>query len=142
MTRMEFIQTLRHELRKLPPEEIVAATEFFEEYFDDAMESLDMTGLSEEDAEHIKNALVSLFENDVSSARPEGSVEMTEFYWIVHPNKSGKVSSAKIHRSVKAQKKEGVTRARELADYDFDDSELKSIDGLKIEHYREGELVS
>ena len=100
------------------------------------------TGLSEEDAEHIKNALVTLFENDVSSARPEGSVEMTEFYWIVHPNKSGKVSSAKIHRSVKAKKKDGVSRARELADYEFDDNELKSVDGLKIEHYREGELVS
>ena len=37
MTRIEFIQALRKELRKLPPEEIVAATEFFEEYFDDAL---------------------------------------------------------------------------------------------------------
>ena len=31
MTRLEFIQSLRAELRKLPPEEIVAATEFYEE---------------------------------------------------------------------------------------------------------------
>ena len=100
------------------------------------------TNFSEEDAEHIKQALVTLFENDASAARPEGSVEMTEFYWIVHPNKTGKASSAKIHRSVRAQRKDGVSRARSLEDYTFDDSELKSIEGLVVEHYREGELIS
>ena len=30
----------------------------------------------------------------------------------------------------------------DVADYEFDDSELKSVDGLKIEHYHEGELDS
>lgn len=54
MTRQEFIQTLRHELRKLPPEEIVAATEFYEEYFDDALESLNTDGMTEEEAEQLR----------------------------------------------------------------------------------------
>jgi len=43
MNREEFILTLRKELSKLPPEEIVAATEFFEECFADATEGLDDT---------------------------------------------------------------------------------------------------
>lgn len=37
MNRQEFILALRSELKKLPPEEIVAATEFFEEYFDEVL---------------------------------------------------------------------------------------------------------
>lgn len=37
MNRQEFILVLRRELKKLPPEEIVAATEFFEEFFDEVL---------------------------------------------------------------------------------------------------------
>ena len=37
MTREQFIHSLRRELRKLPPEEVVAATEYYEEYFDEAL---------------------------------------------------------------------------------------------------------
>lgn len=43
MTRHEYITLLRNELRKLPPEEIVAATEFFEEYFDEVSVNGDKT---------------------------------------------------------------------------------------------------
>ncbi len=54
MNRQEFIQSLRQELRKLPPEEIVAATEFYEEYFDDALEDLDIVGMSEEESQRLR----------------------------------------------------------------------------------------
>lgn len=37
MNRQEFILALRRELKKLPPEEIVAATEFYEEFFDEVL---------------------------------------------------------------------------------------------------------
>ncbi|MGN0702201.1 MAG: DUF1700 domain-containing protein [Lentihominibacter sp.] len=37
MNRQEFILALRRELKKLPPEEIVAATEFFEEFIDEML---------------------------------------------------------------------------------------------------------
>ena len=43
MTRQEFIVTLREGIRKLPPEEIVAATEFYEEYFDEVLEAGEKT---------------------------------------------------------------------------------------------------
>ena len=36
MTRKEFIEKLRSEISKLPQEEIDAAIEYYEEYFDEA----------------------------------------------------------------------------------------------------------
>ena len=54
------------------------------------------TGFSAEDATVIKEALVSLFENDASSARPEGSMRVCEVFWFTHANKLGTVSSARV----------------------------------------------
>ena len=99
------------------------------------------TGFSEGDAEKIKEALCTIFENDASSARPEGSMEMSRFYWIEHANKTGCAPSAKIHRSVSAQKKDGVETPSHLDDYIIDDSALYAIDGIHIEKYVEGSLV-
>ena len=49
-------------------------------------------------AAKIKEALCTLFENDASSARPEGSMEVCRVYWWEHDSKTPKYSSAKIHR--------------------------------------------
>ncbi|HGI2951766.1 TPA: type I-C CRISPR-associated protein Cas7/Csd2 [Streptococcus agalactiae] len=54
------------------------------------------TGFSQEDAEAIKEVLVSLFENDASSARPEGSMRVREVFWFTHSSKLGNVSSARV----------------------------------------------
>lgn len=56
------------------------------------------TGFSQEDAELLKEALKTLYENDASSARPEGSMEMCRLYWWQHEEKTPAVSSAKIQR--------------------------------------------
>jgi CRISPR-associated protein Csd2 len=58
------------------------------------------TGFSYEDAQKIKNALLHIFDNDASSARPEGSMEVLQLYWWEHSSKSGQYSSAKVHRSL------------------------------------------
>ena len=58
------------------------------------------TGFSNEDAEKIKEALKTLFVNDASSARPEGSMEVKEVIWWKHNSPSGQYSSAKVHRSL------------------------------------------
>ncbi|KFJ04037.1 type I-C CRISPR-associated protein Cas7/Csd2 [Bifidobacterium subtile] len=58
------------------------------------------TGFSDEDAEKIKNALLTLFENDESSARPAGSMEVLKVVWFTHNSKYGQYSSAKVHRAV------------------------------------------
>lgn len=61
----------------------------------------DRTGFSNEDAEAIKAVLPRLFENDASSARPEGSMEVLKVIWWKHPNKAGKYSSAKVHATLR-----------------------------------------
>ncbi len=61
------------------------------------------TGFSNEDAELLKKALCSLFENDASSARPEGSIEVNRVYWVEHDTKTGKISSASVHRGISAE---------------------------------------
>lgn len=55
------------------------------------------TGFSDKDANTIKATLPKLFENDESSARPAGSMEVLKVYWWKHNNKSGQYSSAKVH---------------------------------------------
>ena len=58
------------------------------------------TGFSDEDAEKIKAVLPTLFENDASAARPEGSMEILTVFWWRHNSKAGQYSSAKVHRSL------------------------------------------
>lgn len=58
------------------------------------------TGFSDTDAEAIKAVLPRLFENDASSARPEGSMEVLKVVWWRHHSKSGQYSSARVHRTL------------------------------------------
>jgi CRISPR-associated protein Csd2 len=86
------------------------------------------TGFSDEDAEKIKEALRTLFVNDSSSARPDGSMEVIKVYWWKHNCPMGQYSSAKVHRllEVKAKKEE----PRRLEDYEIT---LNSLPGLEVE---------
>ncbi|MGI6635478.1 MAG: type I-C CRISPR-associated protein Cas7/Csd2 [Christensenellales bacterium] len=61
------------------------------------------TGFSQEDAEKIHEALRTLFENDASSARPDGSMEVRRVLWWQHNCASGQYPSAKVHRSLQVQ---------------------------------------
>jgi CRISPR-associated protein Csd2 len=61
------------------------------------------TAFSDEDASVIKAILPRVFENDASSARPEGSMEVLKVIWWEHNCKSGQYSSAKVHRSLKVE---------------------------------------
>lgn len=86
------------------------------------------TGFSEEDAEKIKQALATLFENDCSSARPDGSMQVCRGYWWKHDCKTPAISSAKVHNSLKITEKAGLGhRPRSFEDYDI---VLEKIDGL------------
>ncbi|EOS63281.1 type I-C CRISPR-associated protein Cas7/Csd2 [Oscillibacter sp. 1-3] len=64
------------------------------------------TGFTEEDSEVLKECLRTLFVNDASSARPDGSMEVAKLYWFRHNCKVGQYSSAKVHRSVHAELKD------------------------------------
>jgi CRISPR-associated protein Csd2 len=56
------------------------------------------TGFSDEDAEKLKYVLCKMFENDESSARPAGSMEVIKVIWWTHEEVT--LSSAKVHRSL------------------------------------------
>jgi CRISPR-associated protein Csd2 len=58
------------------------------------------TGFSNADAEAIKQVLPKLFENDESSARPAGSMEVLKVIWWKHNCKAGQYSAAKVHRTL------------------------------------------
>ena len=93
------------------------------------------TGFSDEDAEKIKQSLITLFENDCSSARPEGSMEVLKVIWWKHNCASGQYSSAKVHRSLVVRKKAGVEIGSDIDDYEITVNELEGltpeiIDGL------------
>lgn len=77
------------------------------------------TGFSDVDAEAIKQVLPKLFENDESSARPAGSMEVLKVIWWRHDCKAGKHSSAKVHDTLCVH-----------ADGSYD---LKLLDGLAPE---------
>lgn len=77
--------------------------------------------------EKIKEALRTLFENDASSARPDGSMEVVKVYGgsIIAV---GQYSSAKVHRLLKIEKKTEFPKS--IDDYEFT---LNSLPGLEVE---------
>ena len=93
------------------------------------------TGFTYEDAQVVKECLRTLFENDASSARPEGSMEVVKLFWFEHDSKSGQYSSARVHRSVKVAQKDSMAMPTSPEDYEITLEELPGltpeiIDGL------------
>lgn len=75
------------------------------------------TGFDKDDLEVLKESLRTLFINDSSSARPEGSMEVKEIFWFEHSSKLGNASSAKI---------------RELVTWDKTDSEKDKYEDYNV----------
>lgn len=88
------------------------------------------TGFSEEDADIVKECLRTLFVNDASAARPDGSMEVVKLYWWRHNCKDGQYSSAKVHRSVKVTLKNPEMLPASVDDYVIT---LEELPGLKPE---------
>lgn len=95
------------------------------------------TGFDEKDLEILKEALRTLFINDVSSARPDGSMEVKEIYWFTHSNKLGNVSSAKIKQLVNYDELDINNTNPSYQDYNFrlDEEKLSAYQskGLRLE---------
>ena len=88
------------------------------------------TGFTEEDAETVKECLRTLFVNDASSARPDGSMEVVKLFWWKHNCKDGQYSSAKVHRSVKIALKDDSRIPQSVEDYAIT---LEPLAGLEPE---------
>ena len=85
------------------------------------------TGFTDDDAEKIKKALMTLFENDSSSARPEGTMEACRLYWWKHEGKTPKYSSAKVHRSIHIKLKDGINTPQCYQDYEITNDEFEEV---------------
>lgn len=88
------------------------------------------TGFSDEDAKILKECLRTLFVNDASSARPDGSMEVIKLYWWEHNCKDGQYSSAKVHRSVRAEQINPEQFPSGIGDYRII---LEPLEGLEPE---------
>lgn len=86
------------------------------------------TGFSAEDAEKIHAALRTLFDNDASSARPEGSMEVCRVYWWLHNCKTGQYSSARVHRSLAIEPK--TAHPQSFADFEI---RVAPLEGLRVQ---------
>ncbi|MDE5699569.1 MAG: type I-C CRISPR-associated protein Cas7/Csd2 [Lachnospiraceae bacterium] len=86
------------------------------------------TGFSDADAEKIKEALRTLFVNDTSSARPDGSMEVCRLFWWRHNCPMGQYSSAKVHKLLEISAK--IDDPKEFEDYEIT---LNSLPGLEVE---------
>ena len=88
------------------------------------------TSFTEADAETVKECLRTLFVNDASSARPDGSMEVVKLFWWKHNCKDGQYSSARVHRSVRIAQKDADAIPSCAEDYDI---RLEPLPGLEPE---------
>lgn len=86
------------------------------------------TGFSEADAEVLKEALRTLFVNDSSSARPDGSMDVVKLVWWKHNCPIGQYSSAIVHNSIKVVS--NCDDPQCLDDYDI---VVEPLEGLETE---------
>ena len=85
------------------------------------------TGFTEEDAETVKECLRTLFVNDTSSARPDGSMEVVSVYWWKHNCKDGQYSSAKVHKLLNIELNEDISEPTSADDYTITVGELPNL---------------
>ncbi len=93
------------------------------------------TGFTDEDKDVVKEALRTLFENDASSARPEGSMRVKDLFWFDHGCKTGIVSSADVFDLLVVDKSgESVSKYEEY-NVRLDEERLAILEekGMKVE---------
>ncbi|MDD7363373.1 MAG: type I-C CRISPR-associated protein Cas7/Csd2 [Firmicutes bacterium] len=98
----------------------------------------DKTGFDEEDLEVLKKCIQTLFVNDVSSARPDGSMEVKDIYWFDHTSKVGDVSSGKIKNLLLHDEMDvnALNPTYEAYRFRLDEEKLEEYkrEGLRVEH--------
>ncbi len=85
------------------------------------------TGFDEDDANVIKECLRTLFDNDASSARPEGSMTIETLYWFEQDAEAKKISSRAIHDSIMIRKKEEIEVPKSFSDYIVTKKEISNV---------------
>ena len=91
------------------------------------------------DATLLQEALLTLFRNDESAARPAGSMRVVKLYWFEHSTKCGDYTPYQIFSNANAEKKDEVEfgAERSVNDYLFSTKESinEKLPGLSVEIY-------
>ena len=85
------------------------------------------TGFSEQDCIRFRNALLDIFTNDASSARPDGSMTLERLYWWNHHSACGDYSSASVFNTIHIRKKVGIDTPMRFSDYDITETHLAGL---------------
>lgn len=93
------------------------------------------TGFTYEDALILKECLRTLFVNDVSAARPDGSMQVVKLFWWEHNCRDGQYPSYKVHKSVNPVLKPGVISPSQVEDYDICVTPLEGLTMEEIEGF-------
>ena len=74
-------------------------------------------GVTVEDVDAFKHALLTLFQNDISSARPDGSMSVSRLYWWEHKEALPAATTAKINEAFSIER---VAENKRFDDYKID----------------------
>ncbi len=85
------------------------------------------TGFSENDAIMLRNVIRNIFNNDGSSARPEGSMVLERLYWWNHHTFYGEYPSSLVFDTIRIQKNEGVITPSCFSDYTIFEEPLPGL---------------
>lgn len=94
-------------------------------------------GLTCADCELLREALLHFPDNDCSSSRPAGSIEVRRLYWWEHPGKLGVCPPAIVFSSVIAEPLR--SRPASFADYEITNAE---IPGVKLSIFENDTLTA
>lgn len=94
-------------------------------------------GLTCADCELLREALLHFPDNDCSSSRPAGSIEVRRLYWWEHPGKLGVCPPAMVFNSVIAEPLR--SRPASFADYEITNAE---IPGVKLSIFENDTLTA
>ncbi len=79
------------------------------------------------DADKLRHALCTIFENDASSTRPEGSMISQQLYWWRHSSAAGDYPSHIVFDTVKPRLCDGVSSPRCFEDYVIEHTPLPEL---------------
>lgn len=84
-------------------------------------------GFCERDADRLIEALSTLFQDDVSAARPEGSMAVERLYVWRHSSAYGDYPPQRVFGSVRARLREGLEKPLCFGDYEITEQPLSGL---------------
>ncbi len=86
-----------------------------------------LNGFTSDDADKLKQALLSLYDNDVSVARPAGSMAIERLYTWKHSTACGNYPMHLVYNTVKAELRPGIERPLCFDDYVITEQPLPEL---------------